>query len=199
MTHEGHRFVLKRDTPNPGASSSCAELVHPLTLPAPRTDDSCRVTRTLVDQHRTNLHLRFEFFPTQREVLAVSAFYKHFRDPIESTVTGGRVIGFTNAEKAICSAVSWSPENLGDLAGALNDFSILANFTLVKPRERRRAKRAIPRVNERPPANQSPLRDQRCSLDYSNSALRFTRLLQATSSSRAPSHWYGSNTTDIYF
>jgi len=34
----------------------------------------------------TNLDLRFEYFPTLREVLAVSLFYKHFRDPIEEIV-----------------------------------------------------------------------------------------------------------------
>lgn len=33
----------------------------------------------------TNLDLRWEWFPSAEEVVAVSLFYKHFRDPIEST------------------------------------------------------------------------------------------------------------------
>ena len=51
-----------------------------------------------------NLDLRYEFYPTDGEIISLAAFYKHFKDPIEwtYTVTGGTdlVYSFKNAHVA---------------------------------------------------------------------------------------------------
>jgi len=126
----------------------------------------------------TNLDLRFEYFPTLREVLAVSVFYKHFRDPIEETVSTTGIIGFTNAEKAdLIGGELEARKNLGDLAAVLNDFSVLANFTLVKSQVSLGARKGGSTNDDRPLANQSPY-VVNVSLDYSNLPLGFdARLL----------------------
>src|SRR5690606_13994592 len=48
----------------------------------------------------TNVDLRWEWFPSQDEVIAASVFYKHFKDPIENalkSVTGQYARTFQNA------------------------------------------------------------------------------------------------------
>ncbi len=47
----------------------------------------------------TNADLRFEFFPTSREVVAASAFYKRFADPIEQVLnpsSGNGIVTYEN-------------------------------------------------------------------------------------------------------
>jgi len=105
----------------------------------------------------TNLDLRFEYFPTLREVLAVSVFYKHFRDPIEETVTSTGLLGFTNAARAnLLGAELEARKTLGDLAAALTDFSILANLTLVQSEVSLGGRRGGATTDKRPLAYQSP-------------------------------------------
>jgi len=58
-----------------------------------------KLQRTLI----TNLDLRWEWFPSQDEVIAASVFYKHFKDPIESAlvqVTSQYARTFKNADSA---------------------------------------------------------------------------------------------------
>lgn len=58
----------------------------------------------LVSTHIWNVDLRWEWFPSVSEVIAISAFYKHFEDPIERVrySGGGSVpeVSYRNAEKA---------------------------------------------------------------------------------------------------
>ena len=47
-----------------------------------------------------NADLRFEFFPTLREVAAFSIFYKNFKDPIEPIIIAPNIGTFDNADSA---------------------------------------------------------------------------------------------------
>jgi len=117
----------------------------------------------------TNVDLRFEYFPTLREVLAVSVFYKHFRDPIEETVSNG-LLGFTNAEQAnLIGAELEGRKSLGSLAAVLRDFSVIANLTLVESKVKLGARRGLATTDDRPLAYQSPY-VVNLALDYSNQA-----------------------------
>jgi outer membrane receptor protein involved in Fe transport len=118
----------------------------------------------------TNLDLRFEYFPTLREVLAVSLFYKHFRDPIEETIAGNGILGFTNAEQAnLVGAELEGRKSLDVLGDPLRDFSMLANLTLVESRVTLGARKAAGTTDNRPLAYQSPYVIN-IALDYSNQA-----------------------------
>ncbi|HYQ03162.1 MAG TPA: TonB-dependent receptor [Polyangiaceae bacterium] len=105
----------------------------------------------------TNLDLRYEYFPTLREVLAVSVFYKHFKDPIEEIVSGNGILGFTNAEKAdLIGGELEGRASLASLAAVLKDFSAIANLTLVKSVVELGSRKAAATNDNRPLANQSP-------------------------------------------
>lgn len=87
--------------------------------------------------HVTNLDLRVEHFPSLREVLAFSIFYKHFQDPIEEVLKsrGGLYVSYDNARGADLIGMELEGRRgLGTVARALSDFSLLANVTLVKSR-----------------------------------------------------------------
>jgi outer membrane receptor protein involved in Fe transport len=116
----------------------------------------------------TNLDLRFEYFPTLREVLAVSLFYKHFRDPIEEIVAGPGLLGFTNVPEAnLVGAELEGRKTLDALANALRDFTLIANFTLVHSTVTL-GNRKGPATNEdRPLSYQSPY-VVNLALDYSS-------------------------------
>jgi TonB-dependent receptor len=118
----------------------------------------------------TNLDLRYEYFPTLREVLAASLFYKHFRSPIEEVVSGTGLLGYTNAPQAnLYGAELEGRKSLEVLAAALRDFSVLANFTLVYSNVHFGARKAAATTDDRPLAYQSPY-VVNVSLDYSNLA-----------------------------
>ncbi len=116
----------------------------------------------------TNLDVRYEYFPTLREVLAVSFFYKHFRDPIEEIVSGNGLLGFTNAQQAnLYGAELEGRKSLDVLTAGLKNFSVLANFTLVHSAVQLGAQKAAATNDNRPLAYQSPY-VVNVSLDYSN-------------------------------
>ncbi len=118
----------------------------------------------------TNLDLRFEYFPTLREVLAVSAFYKHFADPIEEIIVGPQQIGFNNAKKAdLIGAELEGRKSLESLASALKDFTLIANFTLVESRVKLGNRKGMSTTDNRALSNQAPYVIN-LSLDYSNLA-----------------------------
>jgi hypothetical protein len=81
-----------------------------------------------------NLDLRFEHFPTLREVAAFSVFYKHFTDPIEEVVRpagNNGIVTYENAEGANLIGLELEArKGLGFLAEVLESFSVLANLTL---------------------------------------------------------------------
>jgi TonB dependent receptor/Carboxypeptidase regulatory-like domain/TonB-dependent Receptor Plug Domain len=118
----------------------------------------------------TNVDLRYEYFPTLREVLAVSVFYKHFTNPIEEVIIGPSQIGFNNATKAdLVGAEVEGRKSLDSLAAALRDFTVIANFALVQSQVKLGNRKGISTTDNRPLANQAPYVIN-LSLDYSNQA-----------------------------
>jgi hypothetical protein len=88
----------------------------------------------LVRAKITSFDARWEWFPSAREVLAFSAFYKDFQDPIESLIVGGSLNfeTFTNVESA--ENVGFEVEarkNLGSLSRALDSFDVILNYAFV--------------------------------------------------------------------
>ena len=88
--------------------------------------------------HITNVDMRFEFFPTLREVAAFSIFYKEFEDPIEPTLvaqSSGAILSYVNSPTAKLIGIELEArKNLGVLAPALDDFSLVSNLTLARSR-----------------------------------------------------------------
>lgn len=82
----------------------------------------------------TNGDIRFEYYPTLREVLAMSVFAKHFVDPIESVIiiTGGsNELTFENSKSANLIGLELEArKSLEFLHEELKRFSIIANLTL---------------------------------------------------------------------
>lgn len=91
-------------------------------------NDSLRMT--LID----NVDLRWEWFISPGEVLAVSGFYKKLSDPIERVIisVNGNVT-FRNSEQAEVYGLEVEfRRNLGHVAKWLNNFNLGGNFTFVK-------------------------------------------------------------------
>lgn len=84
-----------------------------------------------------NLDLRYEFYPTDGEIISLAAFYKHFKDPIEwtYTVTGGTdlVYSFKNAHVANNYGLELDIRKRLDFIG-LRNFSLSFNGSLIKSR-----------------------------------------------------------------
>ncbi|MCX4241246.1 TonB-dependent receptor [Paraliomyxa miuraensis] len=96
--------------------------------------------RGLVSTDIWNADLRWEWFPSASEVVAVSLFYKYFDEPIEkiaSARAGSRLASFRNATWA--QNVGFELEarkNLEFLGKALENFSLGGNFAYVFSRVR---------------------------------------------------------------
>ncbi|MEO8551991.1 MAG: TonB-dependent receptor, partial [Kofleriaceae bacterium] len=92
----------------------------------------------LVETTIHNADLRWEQYLGDSEVIAVSAFGKHFVQPIERTVEDagdGQNIGFANTPRADTYGVELEARlSLSRLAGALDEFSIGANLSLIGSR-----------------------------------------------------------------
>jgi TonB-dependent receptor len=119
----------------------------------------------------TNVDVRFEQFPTLREVVAFSVFYKHFRDPIEEVVrnsSAGSLITYANAPSAdLVGAELEARKSLEFLTSALQNFSILGNLTLTYSRVSFGNNRGAATNPTRPLSRQSPY-IVNLSFDYSN-------------------------------
>lgn len=116
----------------------------------------------------TNLDLRFEVFPTLKEVLAASVFYKRFAKPIEEIIGGTGQLGFANADKADLVGVELEGrKSLGVLASALSDFTAIANLTLVYSKVDLGDQKANATNASRPLSYQSPYVIN-LALDYGN-------------------------------
>ena len=116
----------------------------------------------------TNLDLRYELFPTLREVLALSLFYKHFKNPIEEIITGTGLLGFANAPQANLYGVELEGrKGLDVLASAFKDLTLIANLTLVSSKVSLGQARATATTANRPLAYQSPF-VVNLALDYEN-------------------------------
>lgn len=110
----------------------------------------------------TNGDLRFEYFPTLAEVLAVSVFYKQFDGPIEPVEAPGTDAGFLtfqNAEGATLIGLELEGRvGMGLLDDALDDFTFISNLTLSRSRiEVMQTDRNFLTNLNRPMANQSPI------------------------------------------
>ncbi len=86
----------------------------------------------------TNADIRFEYFPSTREVLAMSVFMKQFVDPIEAVIyqTGGsNTLSFANTDRANLIGVELEArKSLDFLSRPLKPFSVIANLTLARSR-----------------------------------------------------------------
>jgi hypothetical protein len=123
-----------------------------------------------------NADLRFETFPTLREVLAFSLFYKVFDAPIEPYVepSGSGIISFQNADGArLVGMEVEARKTLGFITDSLADFTAIANLTLAHSEiELDDAKASLATSQERPMVNQAPY-VLNLAIDYSNEALGF--------------------------
>lgn len=82
-----------------------------------------------------NYDLRWEWFPSPMEVIAVSGFYKEMKLPIETILQPGTdyVRTFRNADKASNYGVELETrKNLGFISKWIDEFSINANFAYIK-------------------------------------------------------------------
>lgn len=128
-----------------------------------------------------NYDTRFEFYPTLREVVAFSLFYKTFKDPIENIVvdSGGGVVQPQNSLGATLEGIEIEGRKTLDFVDALRDFSVIANLTLARSRvEIDKSQTAIAVTSStRPLVNQAPY-VVNVALDYTNESIDFgARLL----------------------
>ncbi len=81
-----------------------------------------------------NGDVRYEYFPTLREVLAASFFVKDFKDPIEPILisdSGGPTLTYINASGATVYGIELEArKNLGFLSPTLLPFALVGNVTL---------------------------------------------------------------------
>lgn len=120
----------------------------------------------------TNLDLRIEMFPTLKEVLAASVFYKRFEDPIEEIIGGTGLLSFANAAGANLVGVELETrKSLDVLAPVLSDFTAIANLTLVYSAVELGDRRATATNANRPLSYQSPYVIN-FALDYGNDGTR---------------------------
>lgn len=82
-----------------------------------------------------NYDARWEWFPQAGEIFSVSAFYKHFVDPLERVIRadmGSKAASIQNVDHAIVYGVEFEArKRLDDIMPALRNFEIGANLALV--------------------------------------------------------------------
>lgn len=89
----------------------------------------------LLETRIHNLDARAEWFVGENEVLAASAFYKQFQDPIERIINNPQSgdVGFDNADGARSYGVELEARaSLGRLSPVLSHFRAAANLTLIQ-------------------------------------------------------------------
>ena len=83
-----------------------------------------------------NYDLRWERYPSHGELIAVSAYYKHFKDPIIRAFNPSATIpelSYVNVSNANVYGLEIEVrKKLGFIANALRDFSFSANFTMIR-------------------------------------------------------------------
>ncbi len=90
----------------------------------------------LVTTHIHNADLRWEWFPSENEVFAASAFFKQFVDPIEQVLANANADAtFLNAESGnLVGGEIEARTGLGRLTPILNDFRLGTNLALMRSR-----------------------------------------------------------------
>jgi TonB-dependent receptor len=122
-----------------------------------------------------NYDTRFEFYPTLKEVLAFSFFYKTFKDPIENIVvdSGGGVIVPQNSPGAKLVGVEFEARKTLEFASqTLKDVSVIANLTLARSQIEMEGGDNLATNLSRPMVNQAPY-VVNVAIDYANEALGF--------------------------
>lgn len=90
--------------------------------------------RSLID----NADIRFEFFPSAGQIFSVSAFYKKFKNAIESAIydvnSTANVTYFNSREANVCGAELEMRKNLGFLGtgAGFKNTTLYTNFSLIK-------------------------------------------------------------------
>ena len=91
-----------------------------------------QLKRTLID----NVDLRWEWFPSAKEVISVSGFYKHFTNPIERVISisaANRELTLQNVPEAQLFGLELEArKSLGFIHDKLTDFRVGVNMSLVK-------------------------------------------------------------------
>lgn len=103
--------------------------------------------------------LRWEWFPSETDVVSVSGFYKQFHKPIETIVVVGaqQSITYANALGARNLGVELEArKSLDVITPALRDVYVAANTTLVSSEIRLDNSAGIQTTNDRPLQGQSP-------------------------------------------
>ncbi|MFN0250674.1 MAG: TonB-dependent receptor domain-containing protein [Kofleriaceae bacterium] len=90
----------------------------------------------LATTHIHNADLRWEWFPSESEVFAVSTFFKQFVDPIEQVIANVNADAtFQNADGGnIIGAEVEARTTLGRIAPALDDFRLGTNVSVMRSR-----------------------------------------------------------------
>ena len=93
---------------------------------------NANLKRTLID----NFDIRWEWFPSPGEILAVSGFYKRFKNPIERAILNvNGEVQFQNVNKATVIGAEFEVrKHLGKLLSQLDHFQLGANVTLAHSR-----------------------------------------------------------------
>ncbi|MDA0912782.1 MAG: TonB-dependent receptor [Bacteroidetes bacterium] len=82
-----------------------------------------------------NIDNRFEVFPGLRELLSVSAFYKHFTDPIEQVIistAANTEITWKNVEQAQLFGLEFeTKKNLGSISESFSGLNVAFNATYI--------------------------------------------------------------------
>lgn len=82
-----------------------------------------------------NLDLRYEFYPSNGEMIHIGAFYKNFINPIEQYIlpSSNRLFTFANAASAYSYGLELDlKKNLGSISSKLKNFNLVANTSFIK-------------------------------------------------------------------
>lgn len=112
----------------------------------------------LATTHIHNADLRWEWFPSEDEVFAVSAFYKRFVDPIEQVLSNANAdASFLNAKGGnLIGAELEARTTLGRISPALRNFKAGTNVALMRSRVQLGADQRLLTNRDRPLFGQSP-------------------------------------------
>ncbi len=113
----------------------------------------------LISSRIHNGDLRWEWFPTEREVFSVGGFYKRFLDPIEQVVVSSIQgdVGYRNAEGADALGLELEGRvSLSRVSEVLSPLRLGANLSLIYSRVNLGENQQISTSAERPLQGQSP-------------------------------------------
>lgn len=96
---------------------------------------SVQGNQALINSDNINLDLKYEFFPTSKEVFTASVFTKHIDNPIERTFrgeAGGSIVTYLNSTKADIYGIELEGIlDLGRFSESLKSLSLGFNTTLM--------------------------------------------------------------------